>query len=112
MDLNPDGRRAAFRSREGDVKCPIKCDGQWFSPNCLRLGEKIQETGLLVPQRLAMIGQWARLFPQLTNARGVALSSAVSIAGEPLARLPFATESSLQAPELLSRSCSRRSRDP
>jgi len=38
------------------VNCHIKCDWQWFWPNYvrlsfpqyLRLGEKIQETGLLV----------------------------------------------------------------
>src|SRR4029077_11004591 len=60
------------------VNCHIKCDWRWFWPNYvrltlpqyLRLGEKIQETGLLVSlTRLAMIGQWARLFTQVKRAQ-------------------------------------------
>jgi hypothetical protein len=46
----------AFSSMMPGVNCHIKCDWQWFWPNYvrlsfphyLRLGEKIQETGLLV----------------------------------------------------------------
>ena len=48
--------RDIFRPVIVHVNCHIKCDWQWFWPNYvrlslpqyLRLGEKIQETGLLV----------------------------------------------------------------
>ena len=58
------------------VNCHIKCDWQWFWPNYvrlslpqyLRLGEKDSGNRLIgIPYRLAMIGQWARLFTQLTT---------------------------------------------
>ena len=49
-------REARKQQKDATVNCHIKCDWQWFSrnyvrlslPQYLRLGEKIQETGLLV----------------------------------------------------------------
>jgi len=60
------------------VNCHIKCDWQWFWPNYVRLslpqyfatGRKDSGNRLIgIPYRLAMIGQWARLFTQLTTFR-------------------------------------------
>jgi hypothetical protein len=82
----------------GIVNCHIKCDWQWFWPNYLRLSlpqylrldEKIQETGLLViPYRLAMIGQWARLFTQYGEARKFAPVFGVATEPNPDASLQY-----------------------